>query len=222
MTSRDRGSDGGRSNARTTATGFVLVGLPPTRRTVGASGRASYARDRPRQLSAEERAAVHALARTKSLRSLAADFGVSHETVRRVLREAEAAVAWREGGIGPCGPGAAGTPVHVASGVMYRPVHIDHRGLALARGGCHAARLVDACANAKERRLHGRERPPLGLGAAVPSRTHGDGQRPARLGSNGHPVRWQHPVRTGSGCPPIPVDASRAAPADAARGGGPG
>jgi predicted DNA binding protein len=33
------------------------------------------------------------MAGTRSLRELGADFGVSHETVRRVLREAEAAVA---------------------------------------------------------------------------------------------------------------------------------
>ncbi len=40
-----------------------------------------------------QEAAIHALAQTKSLRSLAAAFGVSHETVRRAIREAESAVA---------------------------------------------------------------------------------------------------------------------------------
>jgi hypothetical protein len=90
---RGGGSDGLRSHARTTATGVVLIGLPPVRRTVGASGRASCSRERPRQLSAEERSAVRSLAHTKSLRSLAADFGVSHETVRGVIRDEVADVA---------------------------------------------------------------------------------------------------------------------------------
>ncbi|MEA2598863.1 MAG: hypothetical protein QOF01_5332, partial [Thermomicrobiales bacterium] len=38
------------------------------------------------RLSAEERAQVHSLAGTKILRSFAADFGVSHETIRSVCR----------------------------------------------------------------------------------------------------------------------------------------
>ncbi len=42
-------------------------------------------RDRPRKLTSEQEAAIRALAGTKSLRSLAAEFGVSHETVRAVL-----------------------------------------------------------------------------------------------------------------------------------------
>ena len=41
---------------------------------------------RHRKLSPAEEADIRALAATKSLRSLAADFGVSHETVRAVLR----------------------------------------------------------------------------------------------------------------------------------------
>ncbi len=44
-----------------------------------------YAR-RPGKLTAGQESAIRALAGTKSLRSLAADFGVSHETVRAVLR----------------------------------------------------------------------------------------------------------------------------------------
>ena len=38
-----------------------------------------------RKLTVEQHAAIRALAATKSLRSLAADFGVSHETIRAVL-----------------------------------------------------------------------------------------------------------------------------------------
>ncbi len=48
---------------------------------------------RPRQLLPEERDAIRSVALTKSLRSLAAEFGVSHETVRRVIRDADATVA---------------------------------------------------------------------------------------------------------------------------------
>jgi hypothetical protein len=42
---------------------------------------------RARRLTTADEAAIRALAATKSLRSLAADFGVSHETVRAILRE---------------------------------------------------------------------------------------------------------------------------------------
>jgi DNA-binding CsgD family transcriptional regulator len=45
------------------------------------------------KLTPTEESILCAFAGTKSLRSLAADFGVSHETVRRIIREVEAAVA---------------------------------------------------------------------------------------------------------------------------------
>jgi hypothetical protein len=38
-------------------------------------------------LTAEQESTIRALAATRSLRSLAAEFGVSHETIRAVLRE---------------------------------------------------------------------------------------------------------------------------------------
>ncbi len=44
-------------------------------------------RARPRKLTPGQEAALRALAGTKSLRVLAAEFGVSYETVRAVLRE---------------------------------------------------------------------------------------------------------------------------------------
>ncbi len=50
------------------------------------SRRDAYLQDRPCQLSADKREAIRTLAATKSLRELAAEFGVSHETVRGVLR----------------------------------------------------------------------------------------------------------------------------------------
>ncbi len=80
------GSDGLRSRARTLKPGFVVVGSPPARRSVGTSGRAPYSRQRRSRLSDDERAVIRSLALTKSLRSLATDFGVSHETVRSAMR----------------------------------------------------------------------------------------------------------------------------------------
>lgn len=82
------GSDGIRSRARTTTTGWVIVAAPGERRKVGASGRVPYLRRRPTRLTEAERAQVASLAETRSLRSLAADYGVSHETIGAVLREA--------------------------------------------------------------------------------------------------------------------------------------
>ena len=64
----------------------MLVGQPPLRRVVGATGRAPYQRRPPGRLTETERRAIRALAATRSLRELAAEFGVSHETVRAVLR----------------------------------------------------------------------------------------------------------------------------------------
>ena len=52
---------------------------------MGRSGREPSLTQRPRQLLPEERDGIRSLALTKSLRSLAADFGVSHETIRSVL-----------------------------------------------------------------------------------------------------------------------------------------
>ncbi len=42
---------------------------------------------RRRKLSAEQVATIRAEAASRSLRELAAEFGVSHETIRAVLRE---------------------------------------------------------------------------------------------------------------------------------------
>jgi DNA-binding GntR family transcriptional regulator len=50
-------------------------------------------RQRARRLTPVQEASIQSLAATRSLRSLAADFGVSHETVRRAIRDADAIVA---------------------------------------------------------------------------------------------------------------------------------
>ena len=49
-------------------------------------------RTRARKLTPEQESAIRALAETKSLRSLAADFGVSHETIRTVVRQVDVKV----------------------------------------------------------------------------------------------------------------------------------
>ena len=59
----------------------------------GRSGQAPSQIAQPRKLSPDQESAIRILARTKSLRNLAADFGVSHETVRRMIKDADAAVA---------------------------------------------------------------------------------------------------------------------------------
>ena len=56
----------------------------PSRRE--ATPRSRY-RSRARRLAPEQEFAIRALAGTRSLRSLAADFGVSHETIRAVVRQ---------------------------------------------------------------------------------------------------------------------------------------
>ena len=59
----------------------------------GKSERASYHAPRRRKLSPEQEAAIRAEGGNRSLRELAAEFGVSHETIRAVLRGRGAARA---------------------------------------------------------------------------------------------------------------------------------
>ena len=61
----------------------------PARRLSGRSERASYHTPRRRKLSPEQETAIRAEAGYRSLRELAAEFGVSHETIRAVVRSAE-------------------------------------------------------------------------------------------------------------------------------------
>ena len=70
-----------------------MVAAPPERVRAGHSGRSTYQRTRLRRLSPEEREAVSALAPNRTLRELAAEFGVSHETVRTVLHQYDKAQA---------------------------------------------------------------------------------------------------------------------------------
>ena len=65
--------------------------LLPGRRNGATGDRYSL---RARKLTLADESAIRALAAVKSLRSLAADFGVSHETIRVVLRKAGTRTAW--------------------------------------------------------------------------------------------------------------------------------
>jgi hypothetical protein len=71
--------------------GAVVIAGATERRQVGVSARSPYQRTRARRLSPSERAAVLALAPYHTLRELAAEFGVSHETIRNVRKERERA-----------------------------------------------------------------------------------------------------------------------------------
>ncbi len=64
----------------------MVIAAAPPRRVSGQSGRAVPHVAQPRKLSLDQESAIRTLAQTKSLRSLAADFGVSHETVRAIVR----------------------------------------------------------------------------------------------------------------------------------------
>jgi hypothetical protein len=60
----------------------------PPRRVSGRSKRTSYHAPRRRKLSPEQEAAIRGEAGDRTLRRLAAEYGVSHETIRTVLRRA--------------------------------------------------------------------------------------------------------------------------------------
>jgi hypothetical protein len=64
---------------------FAGDAIPPVSKPRGKPSR--YA-SRTRRLTSDEESAIVALAGTRSLRAIGADFAVSHETVRAVLRRA--------------------------------------------------------------------------------------------------------------------------------------
>ena len=63
----------------------------PERGRAGRSRRDAYQDPRPRRLPPEQEARLRRMATGRTLRDLAAEFGVSHETVRAVLRDARRA-----------------------------------------------------------------------------------------------------------------------------------
>jgi len=62
-----------------------VIASAPERRSAGRSGRDSYQVPRTRKLSAEAVRTIVRSASNRTLRDLATDFGVSHETIRAVL-----------------------------------------------------------------------------------------------------------------------------------------
>ena len=68
-------------------TDLVVIADAPPRGVSGRSGRASYHTPRRRKLSPEQVAAIRTDASNRTLRELATEFGVSHETIRSVLRQ---------------------------------------------------------------------------------------------------------------------------------------
>ena len=64
----------------------MVIAQAPPRGVSRQSRRAASQSPRRRKLTVEQECAVRLLAATKSLRALAAEFGVSHETVRTVYR----------------------------------------------------------------------------------------------------------------------------------------
>ncbi len=72
---------------RTKSDRFVVVAMPTARSLVGNACRAPYQRRRPTRLDDVARDAIRAAVdEGGTLRRLADDFGVSHETIRQVLR----------------------------------------------------------------------------------------------------------------------------------------
>jgi hypothetical protein len=69
----------------------VVIATAPERSPVGVSGREGYQRLRARKLTTEQEAAIREEIGNRSLRELAAEFGVSHETIRTVLRPSKTA-----------------------------------------------------------------------------------------------------------------------------------
>ena len=65
-----------------------MIAVVPPRRARGSSQRTAYYPAHGRKLSSEQEAAIRSEANKRTLRELAGAFGVSHETIRMVLRRA--------------------------------------------------------------------------------------------------------------------------------------
>jgi DNA-directed RNA polymerase sigma subunit (sigma70/sigma32) len=71
----------------TTGTEPIDIAAVPARRVSGRSKRTAYHAPRRRKLSSQQEATIRSQSGTRTLRELAAEFGVSHETIRTVLRQ---------------------------------------------------------------------------------------------------------------------------------------
>ena len=72
--------------------GAILIGAPTPLRVAGRSKRATYRSPRHRKLPVEQVEVIRAEAGNRTLRELAAEFRVSHETIRTVLGEPARAI----------------------------------------------------------------------------------------------------------------------------------
>jgi hypothetical protein len=77
----------------TRGTDPIDIAVVPPRRVSGRTKRTSYHGPRQRKLSSEQEAVIRGEAGTQTLRELAAEFGVSHESIRTVLRQQLPALA---------------------------------------------------------------------------------------------------------------------------------
>ena len=68
----------------------IEIAVVPPRRVSGKSARTSYQSPRQGKLTQTQKAAIRKVAGHWTLRELAAEFGVSHETIRAVLRQVPA------------------------------------------------------------------------------------------------------------------------------------
>ncbi len=82
------GSDRDRFRECILPPGALVFASVPERRRVGHSHRDAYQTAHRQKLSPQQEAAIKADAGRRTLRDLAAEFGVSHETIRKVLRAA--------------------------------------------------------------------------------------------------------------------------------------
>jgi hypothetical protein len=68
-------------------TALIEIAAVPPRRLSGKSQRSAYHLPKQGKLTVGQKAAIHSKADNRTLRELAAEFGVSHETIRTVLRQ---------------------------------------------------------------------------------------------------------------------------------------
>jgi hypothetical protein len=80
------GSDGLRSSNSITTASVIYLPILPIDRETGDIDSPSRPTRTMRKLTPDQRAEIRSLARTRSLRDLAASYGVSHETIRTVLK----------------------------------------------------------------------------------------------------------------------------------------
>jgi hypothetical protein len=73
--------------------GAIVFAKVPERRRTGRSARDTYQTPRSRKLCPQEEQAIRDAADLRTLRDLAAEFGVSHETVRAIARETKSNAA---------------------------------------------------------------------------------------------------------------------------------